>query len=458
MGRHALTAVLCGPKVPPSVQIASRGTARPADLPGITFALQLQMTENASPFATRCVRAGRTPDPAFGSVVPPLYQTTTFAQSGLGGDRGFTYSRAGNPTVSALEEALGALESAPAAVCQKSGMAAITVLFLSILEGGDRLAIGRTVYGGTVRLAREILDPLGVETTFFDPENPEEFAAVLEAAPRLVFLESPANPTLDPVDIARISRAAKAAGALVAVDNTFQTPVGQSPLELGADVSVYSTTKFIEGHNATLGGSLVSRSGPLIERFRRLTKSLGCTQAPFDAWLTLRGLTTLPLRFEQHSKSAQRVAEALESLSIGPAPRAAGVRYPGLDSFPGRELADKQHRDGPSGKLHGGIVTFEVPGGFGPACAFLRNLEFVMVAENLGAPESLATHPASMTHPDVPLEQRQAAGITDGLVRLSIGLEDPADVIADLTQALTAAAASLDGQRDGSPERTEVPA
>lgn len=404
------------------------------------------MTENAPSFATRCVRAGRTPDPAFGSVVPPLHQTTTFAQAGLGGDRGFTYSRAGNPTVAVLEEALGALESAPSAVCQKSGMAAITVLFLSVLEGGDRVAIGRTVYGGTVRLAREILDPLGIETTFFDPENPDEVAAVLAGSPRLVFLESPANPTLDLVDIAEISRSAKAAGALVAVDNTFQTPVGLSPLDLGADVSVYSTTKFIEGHNATLGGSLVSRNAQLLERFRRLTKSIGCTQAPFDAWLTLRGLTTLPLRFEQHCKNAQRAAEALESLSVGRNPHATGVRYPGLDAFPQRELADRQHRAGLSGKLHGGIVTFEVAGGFEPACVFLRSLEFVLVAENLGAPESIATHPASMTHPDVPLEQRQAAGITDGLVRLSIGLEDPTDVIADLTQALAAAASSVVAQ------------
>lgn len=397
----------------------------------------------APSLATRCVRAGRTPDPTFGSLVPALHQTTTFAQNGLGGDRGFTYTRAGNPTVSALETALGALEDAPPAVAHKTGMASITTLFLSVLEGGDRVAIARAVYGGTVRLAREILDPLGIQPRFFDPNDPADVESTLAESPRLVFLETPANPTLELVDIARIAAAAREAGALVAVDNTFQTPVGLLPLDLGADVSVYSTTKFIEGSGATLGGALVTRDVQLIERFRRITKSIGCAQSPFEAWLTLRGVTTLALRFEQHCENALRVATALEECQ-----GATAVCHPGLPSFPQRDLAAKQHLFGKRNQLHGGIVTFEVAGGFEAACAFLGALELVIVAENLGTPETLATHPASMTHPDVPIEQRKAVGITDGLVRLSIGLEDPEEIIEDLQRALRAAQAAGDN-RDG---------
>ena len=397
-------------------------------------------TENrpraASPaLATRCVRAGRTPDATFGSLVPPLHQTTTFAQSALGEHGGFTYTRAGNPSVAALEEALGALEDAPPAVAAKTGMASITTLFLALLEGGDHVAIARAVYGGTVRLANEILDPLGIQATFFDPDDPSDVTAALARGPRLVFVETPANPTLDLVDLAGIANAAHEAGALLAVDNTFQTAVGLRPLDLGADVSVYSTTKFIEGSGATVGGALVSRDSALLERLRRITKSIGCTQAPFEAWLTLRGLATLPLRFEQHCENAQYVAEALESFD-----EAVNVRYPGLESFPGRELAERQHLFGKRRKLQGGIVTFEVAGGFDAACAFLGALELVVLAENLGTPETLATHPASMTHPDVPEAQRHAAGIEDGLVRLSIGLEDPAEIVSDLKRALTVAA------------------
>lgn len=401
--------------------------------------------------SSRCVRAGRTPDPRFGSVVPPLHQTTTFAQNGHfarlaqgapSSAPDYTYTRAGNPTVAALEEALGSLEDAPPAVCQRSGMAALTVLALSLLESGDRVAIHRAVYGGTVRLAREILDPLGVEPHFFDATDADELARVLELSPKLVLVESPANPTLELVDLAAVAAAATAAGALTAVDNTFQTALGTRPLDLGADITVLSTTKFVEGHDATLGGALVTRDTKLDERFRRITKSLGCGQAPFEAWLTLRGLTTLPLRFERHCENALRVARALEGR-----PELKSLRYPGLDSFPQAELARRQHEHGERVQLHGGIVTLELAGGLPAAEAFLGALEFVVVAENLGTPETLATHPASMTHPDVPPEQRAAAGITDGLVRLSIGLEDPAEILRDLVRGLEAAAARTEGAR-----------
>lgn len=401
---------------------------------------------NAATTNTLCVRAGRTPDPIAGSVVPPLHQTTTFAQNGhfarLAAGQpseapAFTYTRAGNPTVAALEEALGALEVAPPAVCQRSGMAALTVLLISLLESGDRVAIHRAVYGGTVRLAREILDPLGVEPLFFDATDPADLARALAAAPKVVLVETPANPTLELVDVAAVAAAAREAGALTCVDNTFQTALGLRPLELGADVSVYSTTKFIEGHDATLGGALVTRDPRLTERFRRVTKSLGCGQAPFEAWLTLRGLTTLPLRYERHCESALAVARGLEGR-----PELTSVRHPGLASFPQGELAERQHLRGERVRLDGGIVTVELAGGLRAAEAFLGALRLVIVAENLGTPETLATHPASMTHPDVPSEQRAAAGITDGLVRLSIGLEDPGEILKDLDRGLAAAAAA----------------
>lgn len=400
--------------------------------------------------ATRCVHAGRTPDAAHGSLVPPLHQTTTFAQNAhfarlAAGDPGaaataptYTYTRAGNPTVAALEEALGALELAPPAVCQRSGMASLTVLALAVLESGDRVAIHRAVYGGTVRLAREVLDPLGIEPLFFDATDPADLARALAAAPRLVLVETPANPTLELVDVAAVAAAARQAGALLAVDNTFQTPLGLRPLELGADVSVYSTTKFVEGHGATLGGALVTRDRRLLERLRRLTKSLGCGQAPFEAWLTLRGLTTLPLRFERHCESAARVARALEGHRA-----VASLRHPSLASFPQGELAARQHLHGERGRLDGAIVTLELAGGLPAATRFLGALRLVTVAENLGTPETLATHPASMTHPDVPLAQRAAAGITDGLVRLSVGLEDAAAIAQDLLGALDAAAGAF---------------
>jgi len=409
--------------------------------------------------ATTAVRAGRTPDPVSGAVVPPLAQTSTFAQNrarlaappAAAAAQEFTYTRAANPTVAALEEALGALEDAPPAVAVRSGMAAITTLLLAFVETGDRIAIARTVYGGTVRLANELLVPLGIEPAFFDPTDERAVEDALAGGPRVVLLESPGNPTLELADVADLAaRAHDACGALVAVDNTFQTPIGLRPLDLGADVSLYSTTKFVEGHDATLGGAIVTRDVRALERLRRVAKSIGCIQAPLDAWLTLRGITTLPLRFERHSESAASVAAWLEQDA-----RARAVRHPSLASFPQRDLAERQHLAGARGPLHGGIVTFEAPGGAEGARAFTDALRFVIVAENLGAAETLVTHPATMTHPDVPSDLRAEVGVTDGLLRLSVGLEDPADITRDLARGLEAAAAAA---RLNGAARGEVPA
>jgi cystathionine beta-lyase/cystathionine gamma-synthase len=379
--------------------------------------------------ATLAVRGGRRPDPSTGAIVTPIHQTTTFVQEAVGRDKGFTYTRASNPTVNALEAALGAFEDTPPAVAFKTGMAAITALCLATLRAGDRVVVGEAVYGGTVRLLREILAPFGVEAVFVDPEDGAALERALAAEPALLFVETPANPTLRLVDIQRAASAAHAVGAKLVVDNTFLTAALQRPLDLGADVAVYSTTKFIEGHDTTLGGAVLTRDEALLARLRRVAKSIGAPQAPFDAWLTLRGLSTLPLRMKQHSENALVVARALEAHHA-----VARVHYPDLASFPQRELAARQQTSG------GGVLAFELHGGAPAGIALMNAVRLCSLAENLGAVETLITHPVSMTHGDVPREQRERAGITDGLVRLSVGLEDPADVIADLEGALASEA------------------
>src|ERR1700758_3755944 len=263
-------------------------------------------------FSTTAVRGGGSPDPATGAVLPPIYQSTTYPQEAVGVHKGYTSSRAANPTVSALEAALGALEDAPPAVCFASGMAAISTLFLAQLKSGDHVVVSDVVYGGTVRLFQQVLTNFGVDASFVDNSDPKQVAKAIQPNTRLVFIETPANPTLKLTDIAAVAEVAQGAGVKLAVDNTFLTPVAQRPLELGADITLLSTTKYIEGHNSTVGGSIATHDEALLERLRLVRKTLGCIQSPQEAWLTLRGLKTLPLRLRQHSINAQRVAEWLE--------------------------------------------------------------------------------------------------------------------------------------------------
>lgn len=378
---------------------------------------------------TRAIHGGVAPDPTTGAVLTPIYQTTTYAQDGVGLDRGHTYSRASNPTVSALESAIGALEDAQPAVCCKTGMAAISTLFLTVLQGGDHLVVSDVVYGGTVRLLNEVLAGFGVEASFVDTSDVGTVAGAIGARTKLVFIETPGNPTLKLTDIGAIARVAGEAGVPVAVDNTFLTSALVRPLDLGADISVYSTTKYIEGHNATVGGAIVTRDETLRERLLRVRKTLGCIQCPHEAWLTLRGIKTLPVRMRQHSANALIVARWLETH-----PLVRRVSYPGLASFAQADLARRAH-----GEHHGGIIAFEIEGGAEGAWAVLNGVRLITLAENLGAVETLITHPVSMTHGDVPRAQREAVGITAGLIRLSVGLEDPEDIIADLERALSKA-------------------
>lgn len=385
------------------------------------------MAFSAELFATTAVRGGVTPDPATGAVLTPIYQSTTYHQQAVGVHKGFTYSRAANPTVSALEAALGALEDTPPAVCFATGMAAISSLFLAILKSDDHVVVSDVVYGGTVRLFQQILTNFGVQASFVDTSNPQAVAEAIRPNTKLVFIETPANPTLKLTDIAAVAKVTHAADIRLAVDNTFLTPVLQRPLDLGADITLLSTTKYIEGHNSTVGGSIATRDEALLERLRLVRKTLGCIQSPQESWLTLRGLKTLPLRLQQHSTNAQKVAEWLERH-----PKIASVHFPGLASFPQFALAQNQQ------SLPGGMLAFELKGGAEAGIQLMNTVRLCLLAENLGAVETLITHPISMTHGDVPCDIRERTGITDGLVRLSVGLENSADIIADLETALAA--------------------
>ncbi len=386
-------------------------------------------------FSTTAVRGGVVADPTTGAVLTPIYQSTTYHQEAVGVHKGFTYSRAANPTVSALESALGALEGTAPAVCFATGMAAISTLFLAILKTGDHVVVSDVVYGGTVRFSQQILAPFGVDVTFVDTADPAAVALAIQPNTKLVFIETPANPTLKLTDIAAIAKVTRAAGVKLAVDNTFLTPVLQRPLELGADIALLSTTKYIEGHNSTVGGSITAHDEALLERLRLIRKTLGCIQSPQEAWLTIRGLKTLPLRLQQHCTNAQTIAEWLERH-----PKVARVHFPGLRSFPQYALAQLQQA------LPGGIIAFELKGGAEAGIQLMNTVRLCLLAENLGAVETLITHPVSMTHGDVPREIRERTGITDGLVRLSVGLENSADIIADLENALSGIAVAADSK------------
>ncbi|HPF71539.1 MAG TPA: aminotransferase class I/II-fold pyridoxal phosphate-dependent enzyme [Candidatus Krumholzibacteria bacterium] len=355
----------------------------------------------------------------------PLVQSTTFCQGGVGGTAPYTYSRVANPTVSALEATLGRLEDAPPAVCFSTGLAAECALFLAVLKAGDHLVCGRSVYGGTTRLIREFLAPLGVACTFVDATCAADVAAAIRPDTRLVFVETPANPTLVLTDLRAVAAITRAAGVPLAVDNTFLTPVLQQPLELGADISVCSTTKFIDGHSVAPGGALVTRDEALLERLRFVRKATGAIQTPLHAWLTLQGIKTLPLRIRRQSATALAVARALAER-----PGIARVHYP---TFADADLAAAQHRG-----AHGAVVTIELAGGLAAAARFCESLRLARLVEHVGSVETLATHPATMTHASVPEADRRAVGITDGLVRLSIGLEEPDEILADLDGALGA--------------------
>ncbi len=377
--------------------------------------------------STRNIHFGVEPDPVTGALLPPIYQTATYAQEAVGVNKGHTYSRSSNPTVSTLEKKLAGIEDAGGAIAFATGLAATTALIMSILKQGDHIVCSDVVFGGTVRLVDTVFNKFGISISYVDAAQLSNVEQAICANTRLIFLETPANPTLKLNDIAAISTLAHNHKIPVVVDNTFLTGMVQRPLELGADIVLYSTTKYIDGHNATVGGALLSNNPEYLAEFDYIRKNIGNIQAPLNAWLIMQGIKTLNLRIKQHSHNALAVALYLEAH-----PMVTKVYYPGLASFAQGELALRQHKDG----LHGGMLAFEVVGGYAHALKVMNTVILCTLAESLGATESIITHPASMTHVMMSQEQREQIGINDGLIRFSVGLEDYQDIITDLEQAL----------------------
>ena len=378
-------------------------------------------------FRTKQVHAGVSPDPTTGAILTPIFQSTTFVQDSVDEymAKGYSYSRAGNPTVRAFEEKLTALEGGVDTTAYASGMAATVAVLLALLEAGDHVVVADVVYGGTYRFVDQFLAKFGVEVSFIDASETEAVTSAIRENTRLVFTESPANPTLKVTDLAAVSAICKERGIVHVTDNTFLTPYYQRPFELGADVIIHSTTKFLDGHNATLGGAVVVNDADLHEKVAFARLSAGLVMSPMVAWLTLQGTKTLSERMDRQSANALSVAEFLQTND-----RVEYVNYPGLPGHPQHELSAKQATG------FGAMVCFEVKGGVDAGKHLMDSIDLWSLAENLGSVESLITHPVTMTHAAVPREERIAAGITDGLVRLSVGLEDSEDLIEALDRAL----------------------
>jgi len=378
-------------------------------------------------FATRCVHAGVQPDPAYGAVMPPIYQTSTFAFRDVCTNAGYDYTRSGNPTRAALEEALALLEGGSGATCTTTGMAAVLVA-LNLLPHGAHVIATVDLYGGTFRLLEHAKAAHGLSVTYLDLADVAAVERAFRPATGMVWIETPSNPLLRLTDIRAVSALARSRGALAVVDNTFLSPALQRPFELGADLVVHSTTKYLNGHSDVVGGAVVAPPGraALLQRIQSVNNLLGTSQSPHDAFLVLRGLKTLPVRMRAHEAGARRVSEFLAAH-----PQVEKVHYPGLASHPQHALAQKQQLG------FGAMVSFELRG-YRPDRVdhVLRTLRWFTLAESLGGVESLVAHPASMTHASMTPEARQRAGITDGVIRLSVGLEDPDDLVADLERAL----------------------
>ena len=375
-------------------------------------------------FETRAIHAGQRPDPRTGSVIVPIYATSTFAQDGVGGVRegGYEYSRTANPTRTALEEALASLEGGRHATAYASGMAAADIALRSMTRPGDHVILGGDAYGGTFRLLDKVLKLWGVEYTTVDLADVDAARAALRPNTKVIWTETPTNPLLGIADIAALAHVAAAAGARLVVDNTFATPYLQSPLGLGADVVLHSTTKYLGGHSDVVGGALITSDDELHEQFGFLRNAVGAVPGPFDAWLTLRGAKTLALRMERHSDNAERVVEAL----VGH-PKVTKVYYPGLADHPGHEIAAKQMR------RFGGMVSFAVAGGEQAALDVAARTRLFILGESLGGVESLIEHPGKMTHASTTGSPLQVSG---DVLRLSVGIEDGTDLVQDLLQAL----------------------
>ena len=376
-------------------------------------------------FATRTIHAGQPSEPGTGSLVAPIFQTSTFEQDAPGVHQGFDYSRTNNPTRARLETVLADLEGVAHAAVFASGLAAENAVLQAFLKPGDEVVIPPDVYGGTYRLLTRVFQPIGCTVRQVDVANPEALRAALSQRTRLVWIESPTNPRLLVYDIAAICAAAHAAGALVVVDNTFATPVFQQPFALGADIVVHSVTKYLSGHSDLIQGAVLARDPAVFEPIKFLQNATGAVPSPFDCWLTLRGLKTLELRVLRHAENAAAIADALAGH-----PLVRRVYYPGLATHPGHAVARRQMTG------FGGMVSFELDGTVDDAIAFVSSRRFFALGESLGGVKSLVCHPAKMTHASIPAPERAALGLSDTLVRLSPGCEHRNDLVADLIEGL----------------------
>lgn len=376
--------------------------------------------------ATRAVHAGQEPDPSTGAIMTPIFQTSTYVQQKLGEHKGFEYARTRNPTRDALERNLASLEGAQHGFAFSSGMAA-TEAVLKLLSSGDHVVSGENLYGGSHRLMVQVLERFGMSFTFVDERDPKNFERAITSATKMIYVETPTNPMMRLVDLRAVAELAAAQDLLVVVDNTFATPIFQRPLEHGADIVVHSTTKFLNGHSDMVGGAVLTSLDDVAERLAFLQNAAGAVPGPFDCWLTLRGTKTLVLRMKRHDESGRRLAQWLVEN-----PRVRRVYYPGLPDHPQHELACKQMQG------FGGMISFDM-GSFDAARAVAEGTRLFALAESLGGVESLIGHPATMTHASVPASLRESMGLSQGLVRISVGIENADDLLADLEQAMEGA-------------------
>jgi len=390
------------------------------------------MSIKVNGFNSKCIHAGHEHEER-GSHITPIYQVSTFrfkdaAQGGrifAGEEAGYRYTRLGNPNMTELEAKMAALEGGENALITSSGMSAITTVVFSFLKAGDHMVTSDALYGGTFKFFKDMLNPYGIEVTFVDAADVKNVEAAIKGNTKLVYIETPANPTMKLMDIKACAEVAHKAGALLVIDNTFMTPYLQRPIEMGADIVIHSATKYICGHGDVVAGIIISTNSLIKAIKSPHLDNLGGTTSPFDAWLLVRGLKTLGIRMERHCENAQKVAEYLEKH-----PKVDKVYYPGLPSFAQYELARKQMLGA------GGMIAFELKGGVAAGATLMDNVRMLTLAVSLGCVDSMIQHPASMTHACIPKEEREKSGITDGLVRLSVGIEEIEDIIADLDQAL----------------------
>jgi cystathionine beta-lyase/cystathionine gamma-synthase len=376
-------------------------------------------------FSTKAVHAGIEPDPTTGSLMTPVHLTSTYYQEELGVNKGYEYSRVSNPTRTALEKNIAVLEGGKEGLAFGSGMAAISALF-HLLKSGDHVIVSHNVYGGTYRLGKLVLNNYGLEFDFIDTTELRNITNAVKPSTKMVFIETPTNPTMEITDLQGVAKICRQRGLISIVDNTFATPYLQTPLEFGIDIVLHSATKYLNGHSDMLGGLIALNDRQITEKLRFIQKSVGAILSPFDSWMCLRGIKTLPLRMDRHCANAMEVAKFLKKQK-----KVKAVYYPGLSSHPQFKLARKQMRG------FGGMISFDL-GSLEHAKKLLKRVRLCTLAESLGGVETLISHPATMTHASVPQEQRQKIGVTDGLVRISVGIEDVEDILGDLKQALAA--------------------